>query len=463
MFAQTPLAIKMRPQRLCDIIGQKHLVDDGMIFDAMAKKRIFQNILLWGPPGTGKTSIAYALANETDSNFRRLDATNTGTKELRIVLKFAKEQDNHTILVVDEIQRWAKNVQDILLSAVEDGVVTLIGLTIESARFAVNKALLSRCLVLETKPLDSAALILLIKRVKNYYKDIGRIIEINREAARNLVIRANGDARKIVLVMETLIEIISTDDIITQDDLNLVMPDKNLFFDARGNERYNYAHCYQEAIQHSDVDGAIYWLAKWIESGEDPAYICRRMLITAFEDCAGNPFAASTAAAACLTVERTGLPECMIPMALATCEMAKSKRNKSAFYAINAAMKDVRHGETVHVPPELRAGTVGYVKTVTKQYLKGWKRDWDDIETEDRVLVPDSIQNNVMYGIGIETTPGSIGMTHGPSPSLNDMLDIVGSDNAVIIKFVGDIDTILYRWDGDMWVDPSMLPCVNND
>ena len=158
-------------------------------------------------------------------------------------------------------------------------------------------------------------------------------------------------------------------------DLDLVMPDKNLFFDVHGSERYDYAHCYQESIQNSDVDSAIYWLAKWILSGEDPAYICRRMLVTAFEDCSGNPFAITTAMAACYTTERIGFPECIIPMSQATCEMAMSKRNKAAYYAIKEAMEDVKSGKNIYVPPELRAGSVGYVKTVTKKYLKGWERD----------------------------------------------------------------------------------------
>ena len=375
MFAQTPLAIKLRPQKLSEVIGQNHLVGNNQIFSRMAKTGIFQNILLWGPPGTGKTTIAYALANETNSNFKYLDATIAGTKDLRVVIKFAETQPNRTILVCDELQRWSKNVQDVLLSAVENGTIILIGLTVETARFAVNNALLSRCLILETKPLDDASLILVLKRVKDYYKHNGKNIKIDRSVAKKLIIRANGDARKIILVMETLIEIMSDDGVITDKNLDLVMPGKNLFFDSGGAERYNYAHCYQESIQNSDVDSAIYWLAKWLESGEDPAYICRRMLITAFEDCAGNPFAATTAMAASYTTERTGMPECMIPMALATCEMAMSKRNKSAYYAIKEALDDVQNGATVHVPPALRAGTTSYLKAITKSYLNGWQRD----------------------------------------------------------------------------------------
>lgn len=378
----TPLSIILRPQKFDEIVGQDHLTAEGGVFYEMAKKSVLQNVLLWGPPGSGKTSIAYALANETDSHFRKLDATTNGIRELRQVISFAESESKRVILVVDEIHRWAKNVQDTLLAAVENGVIVLVGLTVETARFAVIKALLSRCLILETKPLDNAACVALFKRVKDYYKTKGRSISVDNATVKKLIMRASGDARKIIMVLETLIEIMSDDGVIKDKDLDLVMPHKHLFCDAAGSEHYDLAHCYQEAIQNSDVDSAIYWLAKWIESGEDPAYICRRMLITAFEDCAGNPFAATTAMAASYTTERTGLPECMIPMALATCEMAMSKRNKSAYYAIKSAMGDVRENATIHVPPGLRAGTMGYVKAITKTYLSGWCKDWDTQDEE---------------------------------------------------------------------------------
>lgn len=373
----TPLAVKLRPERLADIVGQDHLVGEGAIFRKMVHANNLQNILLWGPPGSGKTSIAYALANETNSHYRKLDATIAGSKELRLIIKFAESQDKKVILAIDEIHRWAKNVQDTLLAAVENGIITLIGLTVETARFAVIKALLSRCLVLETKPLNDIALVALYKRVREYYKTAGKSVQISNDTVKKLILRASGDARKVIMVLETLVEIMSDNGAISEQDLDLVMPHKHLFCDAMGSEHYDYAHIYQTAIQNSDVDAAIYWLAKWVESGEDPAYICRRMLITAFEDCAGNPFAATTAMAASYTTERTGLPECLIPMALATCEMAMSKRNKSAYHAIQAAINDVRNGATVYVPPKLRAGGVEYVWTIRKKYLKGWRKDWD--------------------------------------------------------------------------------------
>lgn len=370
MADSTPLSLKLRPKSLDEIIGQKHLVAKGMIFKKMADTKKFQNVLLWGPPGSGKTSLAFALANDTGSLFHKLNATTAGIKDLRAVLTDAEKHPNsRTILVVDEIHRWAKNVQEVLLSAIEEGIIILIGLTVEAAQFAVTKSIVSRCLVLETKPLSNQDMIDLVKRVKNYYKQQNKPIIIDKDAASLLITRACGDARKIVLVMETIIEIMKDDVHITKNDMNAVMPHKHLFFDSSGSERYDYAHCYQEAIQNSDTDSALYWMGKWIASGEDPAYICRRMLITAFEDCAGNPNAWLAAMAATYTVEKTGLPECMIPMALATCEMGQSKRDKSAYLAIKAVMQDIENGEVIHVPPELRAGTSGYVKAIKKTYF----------------------------------------------------------------------------------------------
>jgi putative ATPase len=373
----TPLAALLRPNDLNGIFGQSHLLDEGMPLRKMVQNNKFQSIIFWGPPGVGKTSIVRCLAKESDSIFRQLNATNASVKELRTIIKEAQEAlkaERRTFVFIDEIHRWNKAQQDTMLPVVEDGTIVLFGATTERPKFAVNSTLLSRCLVLEVKPLNDKGMIDLIMRVRTHYKALDREIKFDKNATRMLINRCSGDARKMITALETIIEILSDDGFISEDLVNQAIPDKHLVFDANGNDHFDLAHCYQEAIQNSDVDGAIYWLAKWISSGEDPAYICRRMLITAFEDCAANPFAATTAMAAAFTAERTGLPECMIPMALATCEMAMSERNKSAYHAIKEAMADVENGSTVHVPPELRAGSNGYIKAVNKTYLKGWTR-----------------------------------------------------------------------------------------
>jgi len=375
----TPLAAELRPKKLSEVIGQEHLTGSGKPLFCMALKRKFQSTILWGPPGIGKTSLVRSLTHETDSNFCPLNATKATVKDIRAVIAAAEvaiEKDRRTFVFVDEIHRWTKAQQDVMLPVVEEGTIILFGATTENPKFAVNSTLLSRCLTLELKPLDAAAMIKVLFKVKWYYHKIkDREIKIDKDAAKTLVYRCSGDARKMITSLETVIEILSDDDHVTVEHVNSAIPDKHLVFDAHGNDHFDLAHCYQESIQHSDADAAIYWLAKWIESGEDPAYICRRMLITAFEDCAGNPMAAPMAMAASYTTERTGLPECAIAMAQATCEMAKSERNKAAYNAIQEALSDVRNGATIHIPPSLRAGSKGYFAAIEKKYVIGWHRD----------------------------------------------------------------------------------------
>lgn len=442
----TPLAALLRPKNLNDIFGQSHLLGDGMPLRKMVEHKKFQSIIFWGPTGVGKTSIVRCLASESESIFKQLNATNASVKELRAVVKEAAEaleNDKRTFVFVDEIHRWNKAQQDVMLPVVEDGTIVLFGATTERPKFAVNSTLLSRCLVFEVKPLDDKGMIDLIKRVRTYYKGKNRSVKFDKDATRTLINRCSGDARKMITALETIIEILSDNDFISEALVDQAIPDKHIVFDAHGNDHFDLAHCYQEAIQNSDVDGAIYWLAKWISSGEDPAYICRRMLITAFEDCAGNPFAASTAMAAAFTTEQTGLPECMIPMALATCEMAMSSRNKSAYFAISEAMADVANDATVHVPPGLRAGSHGYVKAVKKTYLKGWARDWEAI---NRNIEPNK-ETDTMYGIGVDYGDGEFGMVHGPTPNLQEMTRETGKKGACILQFRGENTDILYKWD----------------
>jgi putative ATPase len=445
----TPLAAAMRPQALDEIVGQKHLLGEGMLLRRMVETRRYQSVIFWGPPGMGKTSIVRCLANETESAFRQLNATKATVKELRTLIAAANKAlpDKRTFVFVDEIHRWNKAQQDVMLPVVEDGTIILFGATTEKPKFAVNSTLLSRCLIMEVKPLSKFDLLNLIKRVRQYYKDKGKGFTIDKEASLRLVNRCSGDARKVITALETCVEILTDDNHVAIEHIDVAIPDKHLVFDSTGNEHFDLAHCYQESIQHSDVDAAIYWLAKWIASGEDPAYICRRMLITAFEDCSGNPFAAPAAMAACYTTERTGLPECMIPMAQATVEMAMSRRNKAAYFAIKEALKDVNNNETIHVPPGLRAGTDGYVAAINKTYVRGWNRDWKSIMRRES---PDDISQTV-YAIGIEHSIGEFGMIAGPTPNLEEMLEISGEDNHRILQFQGGKQDILFRWQDGAW------------
>ena len=378
-----PLAAILRPKVLDEVIGQSHLIGDGRPFRRMAERQKIVSTILWGPPGTGKTTLAFALAREVSANFKSINATETSIKEIREVIDNARQEERQTILFVDEIHRLSKNVKDVFLPVVEEGILTLFGATTENPKFAVNSTILSRCLVFETKALGEQDLINLIQRVKEYYKNKGVSIKIDKEAAKKLIIRCSGDARKMITAMEAAIDILAVDGVVTEDVVDTVFPSKHVVFDKDGGAHFDSAHCYQDAIQDSDADGAIYWLAAWLNSGEDPAYICRRMLISAFEDCAGNPFAITSALAATLATERTGMPECMIAMAHATIEMANSKRNKSAFYAIHAAMADVQNQRTIDILPQMRAGNNAYKRIIHKKYVKNFRKDVEFLEVDD--------------------------------------------------------------------------------
>lgn len=370
----SPLANMLRPKTLKDVIGQTHLLGEHGPIKKMADRNSLISTVLWGPPGTGKTTIVLALANDTKSCFIKLNATESTVKDLRKVISEAQERKPvNTILFVDELHRWNKSQQDVVLPVVEDGTIILFGATTENPKFAINSTILSRCIVLEAKPLNDKEMITLIQRVRSYYKSLGIKVAISQEAARMLINRSSGDARKCLTALQTCIEILaegSNEKTVEEEHVTVAMPSKHMVFDAAGQDHFDLAHCFQEALQHSDGDSAIFWLAKWLSSGEEPAYICRRMLITAFEDCAANPTAAILAMAASYAAERTGMPECMIPMAMATIEIAKSDRDKTAYNAIKAAMHDVQNGTTVHVPEEMRAGTYGNIPVAPRKYIE---------------------------------------------------------------------------------------------
>ena len=369
----TPLAAVLRPRSLSEIVGQSHLVGPGAPLRLMTDRRTFISSIIWGPPGCGKTTIVRAMAADSKCTFTPLNATSATINDIRKLLKVAEldlESGKQTLCFIDEIQRFSKSQQDVLLPGVEDGIIVLFGATTEKAKFAVNSTILSRCMIWETKPLEQPDMISVLKRVRSYYASNGTKINISPDAAKLLIIRAGGDVRKLITVIETVVEILSSDGNITIEHVNTAIPEKHICFDATGNTHYDLAKAYQGCIQHSDVDGALYWLARWLASGEDPAYIARRMLITAFEDCSSNLFAPLIAVAASYTTERTGMPECAIALGQATVVMCQSDRSKAGARGIWSAMNDVAVNADVVLPPELQAGNhKEYVKAVTREYV----------------------------------------------------------------------------------------------
>ena len=360
-----PLAERMRPRKLADYIGQEHLVGDGAVLSRMIASGHVSSFILWGPPGVGKTTLATIIAHTLDVPFFTLSAVTSGVKDVRDVIEKARStrffNSASPILFIDEIHRFSKSQQDSLLGAVEQGTVTLIGATTENPSFEVIRPLLSRCQVYTLKPLDKNAMLTLIDRVLNndvYLKE--RDIRIKETAA--IIRYSGGDARKLLNIIELVTESAplkdrkSGDALVVTDQMVAERLQQNpLAYDKDGEMHYDIISAFIKSIRGSDPDAAIYWLARMIEGGEDPAFIARRLVISASEDIGlANPNALLLANAAFDAVQKIGWPEGRIPLAEATVYLATSPKSNSAYNAINSAIENVRRTGNQPVPLHLR-------------------------------------------------------------------------------------------------------------
>ncbi len=353
-----PLAERMRPTSLDDYIGQKHLVGKGCVLRNMIDSGRMGSFILWGPPGVGKTTLASIVAHQLQAPFYTLSAISSGVKDVREVIE--KARNNHffntqsPILFIDEIHRFSKSQQDSLLGAVEQGVVTLIGATTENPSFEVIRPLLSRCQVYVLKSLQNEDLLQLLDKVLQ--KDpllSSRRFEIKETDA--LLRYSAGDARKFLNIIELIFEsseepIVISDAIVTER-----LQQNPLAYDKGGELHYDIISAYIKSIRGSDPDAALYWLARMIEGGEDPAFIARRLVISASEDIGlANPNALLLANAAFDAVMKIGWPEGRIPLAEATIYLANCPKSNSAYMAINKALQEVKVSGNLPVPLHLR-------------------------------------------------------------------------------------------------------------
>ena len=355
-----PLAERMRPATLDDYIGQQHLVGPGAVLRRMIESRRVSSFILWGPPGVGKTTLATIIARQLEVPFYTLSAVTSGVKDVREVIEKARNnrffQSASPILFIDEIHRFSKSQQDSLLGAVEQGVVTLIGATTENPSFEVIRPLLSRCQVYVLKPLDADDLLALLHRVLE--KDtILKQRTFNVQETSALLRFSGGDARKLLNIVSLLFESAPSEgpvlinDTVVQDCLQ----QNPLAYDKDGEMHYDIISAFIKSIRGSDPDAAIYWLARMIEGGEDPAFIARRLVISASEDIGlANPNALLLANAAFDAVMKLGWPEGRISLAEATVYLATSPKSNSAYQAINKALQTVQQTGNLPVPLHLR-------------------------------------------------------------------------------------------------------------
>jgi putative ATPase len=363
-----PLAARLRPEKFEEVVGQDHLtgVDSPLRRITQAAQQnnsVMTSIIFYGPPGTGKTTLAQVLANESDSWFSELSATSSGVKEVRAAIDLAKSRfarGRGSILFIDEIHRFSKTQQDTLLQAVEEGWITLVGATTENPSVSVNSALLSRSITLNVKSLNDENLEQLVDRAFVHPKGlIG--FKISDEAKAHVIRFSAGDARKALIALEAASGIaqIRGSKEIEIADISDAMQRSALRYDKSSSVHYDVASAFIKSVRGSDVDAALHYLARMIESGEDPKFIARRLIISASEDIGlADPTALVTATTAAQAVALVGWPEARIILSQAVIQLALAAKSNSAYLAIDSALADVRDGRGQQVPDHLRDGSL---------------------------------------------------------------------------------------------------------
>jgi len=363
--ADAPLAVRMRPQGVADLAGQRHLLADGSPLRRLLEgdPGAAVSVILWGPPGTGKTTLAHLVSKATGRRFVELSAVTAGVKDVREVIDAARSalgmQGKGTVLFVDEVHRFSKTQQDALLPAVENGWVTLIAATTENPSFSVVSPLLSRSIMLTLQPLDDEDLGALLDRAVADPRGLDGSVVLAEEAREHLLRIASGDARRMLTALEAAAGLVTSlrgrGATLTVDDVTAAVQTAAVRYDRDGDQHYDVISAFIKSVRGSDVDAALHYLARMIEAGEDPRFICRRLIILASEDIGmADPTALHTAVAAAEAVALIGMPEGRLILAQATIHLALSPKSNAVTVAVDAAQADVRSGRIGTVPAHVR-------------------------------------------------------------------------------------------------------------
>lgn len=410
MEKESPLASRMRPETLDEVVGQQHIIGkDKLLYRAIKADKI-SSVIFYGPPGTGKTTLAKVIASTTSADFCQINATVAGKKDMEEVVEKAKNNlgmyGRKTILFVDEIHRFNKGQQDYLLPFVEDGTIVLIGATTENPYFEVNQALISRSIVFELKPLDNGDILKLIRRAVYDEKKgmAGYNADIDDEAAEFLADVSNGDARNALNAVELAVLTTPPSEDgkihITLSVAQECIQKRVLKYDKTGDNHYDTISAFIKSMRGSDPDAAVYYLARMLYAGEDAAFIARRIMICASED-VGNadPNALQVAVAACEAVERIGMPEARIILAQAVTYIACAPKSNAAYLAIDAAMDVVRSEKTAAIPAHLRdahyKGAAKLGHGAGYMYAHDYKNHY-----ADQQYLPDELAGTTFYRPG---------------------------------------------------------------
>jgi len=394
----SPLAERLRPTTLDELAGQEHLTGKGSILRTAIENGKLPSMILWGPPGVGKTTIANIIAHALQAPFFTLSAISSGVKEVREVIETAKTKDN-CILFIDEIHRFNKGQQDALLGAVEKGIITLIGATTENPSFEVNSALLSRCQVYILKPLDEKHLTGLLQHAITTDPELSKKKIILKETAA-LINISGGDARKLLNLLELVTDALGEKAVITDEKVMDIAQRRIALYDKKGDQHYDIISAFIKSMRGSDPNAAVYWLARMIEGGEDVKFIARRLVILASEDIGNaNPTALVMANATFDAVNKIGYPESQIILSQCVTYLAASPKSNAAVVAISSAMAAVKQYGDLPVPLHIRNAPTRLMKNL--DYGKGYQysHSYEDNFSEQEYL-PEKISGSVFY------TPG---------------------------------------------------------
>ncbi len=393
-----PLAERMRPENLDDVVGQEHLTGEKGILRQLLEREFLPSMLFWGPPGTGKTTLAYILAKESGRPFEALSAVHAGVKDIKKILETYRSDrlfGKPPVVFIDEIHRFNKAQQDALLQAVERGDITLMGATTENPGFEINNALLSRMHTFILNPLKTEDLKKLLHRAIER-DDLLREKRIEKLDEDSLVAYASGDARRLLNALETVV-LASNKAVISKEDIEEILKTRIQAYDKKGDWHYDVISAFIKSVRGSDPDAAIYWLARMIESGEKPEFIARRLVILAAEDIGlANPNALLLANAAFDAVNKIGWPEAKIVLAEATVYLASSLKSNSAYKAIQKAEAEVKKSGGLPVPLHLRPGDTAFERKLGYGKDYQYPHDFENRFVEQNYF-PEDLKNRRFY------------------------------------------------------------------
>ncbi len=402
-MASRPLADRMRPETLADFEGQGHLIGKGSLLRrAIDEDRIF-SIILWGPPGSGKTTLASIIANETKSHFETISAVLSGVKEIKAVIEEAKNQlknqQKRTVLFVDEIHRFNKAQQDAFLPHVESGLITLIGATTENPSFEVISPLLSRARVMVLEPYSTDQLSAILRRaLDDERRGLGsRCLSVDDSALEHMVWTADGDARTALNNLEVAASLVGPGETIILETVEKALQKKALNYDKNGEEHYNLISALHKSLRGSDPDAALYWLGRMLEAGEDPLFILRRMIRFASEDVGNSdPAALGVSVSALQAFQFIGHPEGELALAQAAVYLATAPKSNALYTGFGKVKEDIRKTGTLPVPLHIRNSPTGMMKDMG--YGKGYKyaHNFPDAHVPQEYM-PEKLKGRIYY------------------------------------------------------------------